>query len=181
MEKMFTQMLRQSLQDAHETFEKTMDGVTTEVAHFQPPGKALPIGAAYAHTVVSEDILLQNWVRKEKSLLESGWETKMGLSEPHPAMDSNWETNYTAWVKNVTVDLDKLRAYGQAVYKQTDDFMATLNDQDLIDMKVDLSAMGEGEWPLGRFIIRYLLSHVDSLCGEISAVKGIQGLKGYPF
>jgi hypothetical protein len=52
---------------------------------------------------------------------------------------------------------------------------------DLVEMKVDLSSMGEKEWPLGRFIIRYLLSHIDSLCGEISAVKGIQNLKGYPF
>ena len=181
MNRTFTEMLQQSLKDAHETFEKTMEGVTQEVAHFQPPGKALPIGAAYAHTVVSEDILLQNWVRKEKSLLESGWETKIGLSEPHPVMDENWETNYTAWVKNVKVDLPKLREYGQAVYKQTDDFLTGLTDKDIVEMKVDLSSMGEKEWSLGRFIIRYLLSHIDSLCGEISAIKGVQGLKGYPF
>ncbi len=181
MEKTFAEMLRQSLQDAHQTLEETMQGVTTEVAHFQPQGKALPIGAAYTHVLVSEDILLQNWVRKEKSLLESGWNMKMGISEPHPAMDEQWGTNYPSWVKSVKVDLPKLKAYGQAVYKQTDEFMTSLTDKDLVEMKVDLSSWGQGEWPLARFVIRYLLSHIDSLCGEISAVKGLQGLKGYPF
>lgn len=181
MEKTIAEMLRQSLKDAHQTLEETMKDVTDEVAHFQPPGKALPIAAAYVHTIVSEDGMLNGWVRKMKPLADGEWATKNGLSIPHPAMDKDWEKNYTEWTKSVKVDLTKFKEYTQAVYKQSDDFLASLTDKDVINMKVDLSAWQMGEWPLARFIMRFLLSHVDSLTGEISTVKGLQGLKGYPF
>lgn len=176
----FSEMIRQSLKDAHETFEGTMQGVTEEVAHFQPQGKALPIGATYAHAIISEDIMLNVMVRKTPPLLDQ-WQEKLGLSAPHPAMDGDWEANFAQWVKEVKVDLPKLQEYAQVVYKQSDDFLADTNDSDLLDKKADLSMWGMDEWPLGRFVIRFLISHIDSLSGEISAIKGVQNLKGYPF
>ncbi len=177
----FAEYIRQSLKDAHETFEGTMKDVTSEVAHYQPGGKALSIAAAYVHTIVSEDVMLNGWVRKIQPLSEGEWADKMGLSAPHPAMDVDWEKNYTVWAKTVKVDLEKFKKYAEAVYKQSDDFLAGLTDKDMVEKKVDLSAWQMGEWPLARFVIRFLISHVDSLTGEISTVKGLQGLKGYPF
>ncbi len=181
MEKTFAEMIRQSLKDAHETLEGTMKDVTDTVAHYQPTGKALPIAAAYVHTIVSEDIMLNGWVRKIPPLADGEWSAKNGLSTPHPAMDQDWEKNYTEWTKTVKVDFAKFREYAAAVSKQTDDYLAGLTDADMVEKKVDLSAWQMGEWPLARFIIRFLISHVDSLTGEISTVKGLQGLKGYPF
>ena len=181
MKNTFAEMIRQSLKDTHETLESTMNGVTDEVAHWQPAGKALPIAAAYAHVIVSEDVMLSNWVKKTKSLVEGDWGSKLGLSAPHPAMDQNWEKNFAEWSKTVKVDLEKLKEYAQAVYKQSDEFLAGLSDKDMVNKKVDLSMWQMGEWPLARFVMRFLIGHVDSLTGEISAVKGLQGLKGYPF
>lgn len=181
MDKTFIELVRQLLKDAHETFEGTMQGVTEEVAHWQPEGKALPIGAAYAHAVIAEDMLLNGMIKKSPMLVEQGWGEKMGLSEPHPANDENWEAGFAAWTKSVKVELPKLQEYAQAVYKQTDDYLAGLTDKDLINQKVDLSGWGMGEWALGRFVHRLLIGHIDNLCGEISAIKGLQGLKGYPF
>lgn len=175
------ELFRQALKDAHDALEGTMQGVDDKVAHWQPKGKALPVGAAYTHVVISEDLMLNNMIRNAKPLLDQGWSKKLNISHPHPTMDMIWETNFAKWVKEVKIDLPKLQKYAQAVYKQTDDYLATLSDKDLLEKKVDLSQWGLGEWQLGRFIMRIFMGHIDNLMGEISAAKGLQGLKGYPF
>jgi hypothetical protein len=45
---------------------------------------------------------------------------------------------------------------------------------------VDLSAFGMGQQTVGYLLNRFLLGHIDNMCGEISCLKGIQGGKGYP-
>jgi hypothetical protein len=47
--------------------------------------------------------------------------------------------------------------------------------------EVDLSAMGMGVQTVGFVLDNALLGHAYCHCGEISAAKGIQGKKGYPF
>jgi hypothetical protein len=180
MEKTYATLLASSLKSAHETLEATMQGVDDTVAHWQPQGKALPIAPAYAHAVISEDIL-GSWMTKQKALVEGEWGAKLGLSSPHPAMDADWETNFIEWCKTVKMDLPKFHEYAKAVYKNTEDYVASLSDSDLIDKKVDLSIWSMGEWSVAKFVIDMLLMHAFSLTGEISSVKGLQGLKGYPF
>ena len=181
MEKSFVELVRQTLKDAHDSLEGTMNDVTEEAAHWQPQGKALPLAVAYGHVIVSEDMILNGWIRKSKLLIDQGWSDKMGLNLPHPAMDADWEKNFVEWSKKLKMDLKKFKEYAQAVYKQSDDYLAGLTDKDLFEQKIDLSVWGLGDWTLGRFILRFMISHVDNLTGEISAVKGLQGLKGYPF
>jgi len=181
METTFVELLRNCLKESHDTLEATMADVTEDVAHFAPGGKALPIAAAYAHILVSEDMLLSGMVTKKPALLDGEWKDKLGLSEPHPAMDNDWEKNFSAWSTTVKADMAQLKEYGQAVFKQTDDFLAPLKDADLIAMKADLSQWEMGEWDLAKFVIRMMIGHVDSVLGEISAVKGLQNMKGYPF
>lgn len=181
MEKNIVNLVRQTLKDAHQTLEDTMKDVTSEVAHWKPQGKALPISAAYAHVVASEDVLL-SWIDKNiKPLVEQGWDKKLGLNIPHPPMDMDWEKNYTKWTKDVKVDLPKFREYAKAVYEKTDTFLEKLTDKDILEEKVDLSAWGLGKWSIARFIMRFLTGHADNLTGEISAAKGLQNRKGYPF
>ncbi len=177
----FAGIIRQSLKDAYETLDGIMQGVTEEVAHWQPAGKALPIAALYTHILVSEDMMMSMFVTKEKTLLERGWQNKTGLNLPHPAMDADWEKNYVPWTKQVRIDLKKFKVYSDEVRKQTDTYLSKLTDNDMLEKKVDLSIWSLGEWPLARFIIRFLISHIDAVGGEISATKGLQGLKGYPF
>ncbi len=181
MSKVLAGIIHQCVKDAHETFEGIMNEVTDEVAHYKPQGRALPIGSSYVHVLVSEDILLNTWARKKKALIDSEWGEKLGISAPHPVMDENWEKNFAEWSKTVKIDLKKAKEYAQAVYAETDKFLESLSDKDLTKMKVDLTTWGLGEWPIMRFIIRILISHLDAVGGEMSAIKGLQGLKGYPF
>ena len=67
----------------------------------------------------------------------------------------------------------------KAVYKNSEDFCSSLSDSDLTNQKITMF-MNMGEWTVGKFIVLVLINHAANLTGEISAVKGLQGLKGYP-
>lgn len=181
MNNSFALELQSVIKSSYETLSGTMQGVTTEVAHFVPPGKALPIGSAFLHAVISEDILVNEWARKEKTLLQQGWDKKAGISEMHPKMDADWEKNFTIWSKTVQVDLSKSIDYATVVHNETINFIQSLSDTDLLEKKVDLSIWNLGEWSLFRFLAEMVAGHNNSISGEISAIKGVQGLKGYPF
>jgi hypothetical protein len=162
------------MRDAHELLESTVGELTPEQLRFAPPGRALPVGAAYAHVIFSEDILVQH-AKGEKPLFERGVQT--GASEPHPnfmAEGADWG-QYPGWTQRVRFDLGQLRAYAQQVYANTDAYIASLTEEDLDRPDNFL------QQTVAHFIARALIAHADNLTGEISAVKGVQGLQGYPF
>ncbi len=167
-------LLRSQYGAAHNVWlEGTMKGVTAEQAHWAPPGRALPIAAHYAHVVIGEDVLLASMVRKVTPLAMGAFAGKAGVSEPPPM--GPWDE----WGRRVQVDLDALRQYAQAVYAGTDEYLATLSDADL-SQEIDLSAVGFGMQPLGNFL-SIMCMNVIAHTGEISVIKGLQGLQGYPF
>ncbi|MDP3941665.1 MAG: hypothetical protein Q8Q49_05145 [bacterium] len=171
------QLLREQLKSAHDTQEATMADVTDATAHFTDTNKALPVGAAYAHSVIGEDAVVATMIRGDNKLLSSDI-PKTGLSEPMPSFD-NFD-KHDAWARSVKVDLPKLRAFAKAVYTSTDACLAALTESDL-EKEVDLSSMGMGKQNLAFIINNFLILHIANLTGEMSAAKGFQGLKGYPF
>jgi len=168
------ELLRGQFTGAHDVLERTMQDVTPEMAGWQPPGVANAIGAMYAHVATGEDALLNGLGRGAAPLLASTWAGKTGLSEL-PPMGGDWY----AWGQGVVIDLAGVRAYAQAVYAQTDEYLASLTDAD-VGKEVDLSAIGFGRQPL-VMLCSILISNVQWHTGEISCVKGLQGHKGYPF
>jgi hypothetical protein len=46
---------------------------------------------------------------------------------------------------------------------------------------MDMSFVGMGILPLATVFAVVVVGHLNNLTGEISAVKGMNGLKGYPF
>src|SRR6478735_3908946 len=106
------QLLREQFNSAHQTQEGTMADVLEKTAQFNKIGKAMPVGAAYAHSVLSEDVLLAMMMTHKKPL--SSDFKKIGLSEPMPSM-SEWK-KYEKWVRTVKIDLAKFRKFAQKVY-----------------------------------------------------------------
>lgn len=76
------------------------------------------------------------------------------------------------------LDIGQAREYAKAVYKATDDYLGTLSVEDLDD-EIDVPGIGKNSraYFLGIGALIHLANHV----GEISALKGVQGAKGYPF
>jgi hypothetical protein len=169
-------LFRQQLQDAHGFLEEIVKDVTAEQAHWAPPGIANPLGATYAHLVLGEDFIINGMLKGSAPLAATTWAGKVGLSEPPPSMEQSWDK----WGRQVRVDLAALREYAQAVYKASDEYLASLSG-DALNRPVDLSAVG-----LGRQTVAWVLSngasgHVWAHLGEVSCLKGLQGAKGYPF
>ena len=53
--------------------------------------------------------------------------------------------------------------------------------EDTLGRIVDMSFVGLGQLPLPIMFSIFVTGHLNNLCGEISALKGTVGLKGYPF
>ena len=173
-------LLRQQLRDTHGLLEETMADVSPEQTHWLPPGTANPLGATYAHAIITEDMFI-NGILKGTAPMSAlpEWAGQTGISEPMPRPGPEWE-NYGPWAHRVQVDLAALRQYAQAVYASSDQYLASLTPEDL-DRSID---MGQGEleqhtlaWVLSMFVI----VHAANICGEISCLKGLQGARGYPF
>jgi hypothetical protein len=167
-------LLRALYKTGHEVLEGTMADVTDEMLHWQPPGIANSIGTNYAHIVTGEDGMLNGMVRGGAPLMASSWAGKIGMSEPPPSGDE-----IHAWSKRAKIDLAALRAYAQAVYAETDAGLAALTDADL-NRPMDFSAMGFGQQPVS-WAYGIMLANLNWHTGEIAALKGVQGKKGYPF
>jgi hypothetical protein len=167
-----TASLREQVQLAHGFLESTIEGVTSEQAHWAPPGTANPIAATYVHAIASEDLAINMVLQGGAPLYATEWAEKTGISEVQPLTTFEW-------ARRVQVDLPTTRHYAQAVHAATDAYLATLTDEDLARV-LDLTSFGLGEMTIGVLLNRMVLGHIDNMCGEISVLKGLQGAKGYP-
>jgi len=156
----------------HELLESTMTDVENRHAEWAPPGKALPLGALYVHVVTSEDFFIQSLLNGGTPLWDSTWKGKMGLSEPRPPRGQPWEE----WGRRVRIEVSKLREYAKAVFAATDAHIDSLNETDL---SKEIEFFGR-KMSLAAFFLGVMCTHCANHTGEISTLKGLQGLKGYP-
>ncbi len=171
-------LLRDIVRDARSVLDGTMADVTPEQVHYIPAGIANPLGATYAHVVVSEDLTVQGMFKQVPPMFASSWAGNIGLSEPMPMPGPEW-SKYAGWTRSVKVDLPALRAYAQAVAAATDEWLAGLSESDL-DRPMDLSGFGLGQHTWGSAIPLLIANHLGTETGEIAVLKGLQGARGYP-
>jgi len=170
-------LLREQLRAAHEYLDATMADVTPEQLQWIPPGRATPLGANYLHLIQSEDQIIQIALQHKEALADNAWAGRIGASEPMPVPP--WEeAYYMAWSRRVRIDLPALLEYARAVYAASDEYIATLSPDDL-GAQVDLSSLGMSPVTLAWVLSRYVVGHADNICGEASALKGLQGARGY--
>ncbi len=181
------ELLREQLRGARETLEGTTKDLSAETAHWIPPGTALPIGAAYAHAVLSMDGVVNGMVRGTRPLYAAAFAGKTGASEPHPGSagegptdPEEWGRVFSGWCRRLKVDLPALHGYAAAVFEETDGWLAALADADL-EKTVDLAPIGLGPSRIAFVLSAVVIGHVYCHAGEIAALKGTLGLKGYPY
>jgi len=175
--KIAVKFILEDLRNAHKYLEQTMEGVDAKVAHHNPEGTANPISGIYAHLIFSEDFFLNFFLKKTQPLFETTWKDKTGISSLQP---TEWVTEYPKWLKEVKIEIPKVYDYTKAVFAETEKYIESLEDSDL-EKKIDMSMFGMGDREQGDMIHMMILGHIWSIMGEISVLKGIQGLKGYPF
>lgn len=162
------ELLRFMFGQAHQYLEGTMMGVTDEVAQFEA-GQASNILGQYAHIVTSEDWLINIKAGGSSPVM---MRTNPGFQAPPPP------TGWNVWAREQTIDRAALHAYAQEVYAATDAFLAAADDS-ILTNPVDMSEVGFGTVPT-MDVLNLALLNAGAHCGEISTLKGLQGLQGYP-
>ncbi len=158
--------LRAQLKGAHDWLEGTLVDVTDEVANTLSEGNVASIGANYAHVVTAEDYFVNGLLTGGMPIMMS---SSAGISVPPPF--GGW----AEWGRTVHVDIATQQAYAQQVYAATDAWLATKSDADLsVEAETPI-----GKMPLGAFIGLWILN-AHTHAGEISCLKGLRGMKGYP-
>ncbi|MEM7030218.1 MAG: DinB family protein [Chloroflexota bacterium] len=153
-------------------YEGTMADVTDELAQYDPPGLVSPIGAQAAHVVTGMDYFLVGLAAGKQPLMASSFAEKNGISELPPG-GGDWGD----WGTRVKVDLSAFDAYAKAVFAEVDTYLGSISDADLQEKK---EFGGAGEQTVG-WALDIIMLNTYSHVGEISAIKGMKGLKGYPF
>jgi uncharacterized damage-inducible protein DinB len=166
--------IKLAYEGSHNWYQGTIADVTAEAANHAPGGEAHPIGYVAAHILHCEDVMINSVIQGKASIWErDGWDKALGISSV--ALDQP-----TAAAQAYRCDPLKLNDYAQTVYSSTASYLDGLGADEL-DEEVDLSAAGMGKMELGRFLLTMLLGNNYAHTGEISALKGIMGKKGYPF
>jgi hypothetical protein len=167
------ELVQYSLASAFDILGQVTADLTQEQADWTPPGIANPIGALYWHTVSSVDEIVHGWCIGQTSLSQgAGWREKVLYASAPGAGEETVEQ-----MRAICVDLAVLHEYTQAVAKATQDWLATLAPEDL-GRRMDTPI---GELNLAQLLAIFVIWHINAHCGEISALKGCQGARGYPF
>jgi len=171
-----TTLLRGLMKTVHNVFEMTVNDVTANAANWLPSGVANPIGATYAHAVLSEYGMLHAIIIGDIEMPEPGWGLRIGLSEEPPVGDHGLE--WAGWARRVRVDLPPLREFAKTVYAATDAYLDAADDEEferLVDPRFT------DPMPVAAYVANVMAAHIANHTGEISALKGLLGAKGYPF
>jgi hypothetical protein len=155
------------INDAHRMGDIAMEGLTPEVAHFEAGGTTNNIAQLMTHLTTGEDNALARLKGSDPILQSQGWYGRTGIPEGPRAF----------WQKGWSLDLDAFSEYRELVKAAATDYFQNLDTSEL---------SREVEWfngprPASTIIQVIVLNHMLGHSGEISALKGVQGLKGLPF
>ena len=167
-------LIKQQLGITRMVFDGTIADVTDSQCAKVPAGVAHPIGATLAHSVMSEDFVVNMMVKGGQPLMMGAFAGKTGASELQPAPGGD----RFGWAQRVKVDLPALKEYAKAVFDATDEYVGSLSDEEL-DRKIDFPGMGPT--PISGVLTMITIVHPSNHIGEVSAMKGLDGAKGYPF
>ncbi len=145
--------------------------LTQEQTDWTPPGIVNSIGSIYWHVIAGVDQVVHGWGMGQETLLQKdGWQEKV-------IVEATGEQAHAAQMMDARVDLPAMHEYSRAVARAARDWLDSLSPDDL-ERQINTPV---GEMNLGQIIEVFVVWHVNAHCGEIAALKGCQGAKGYPF
>lgn len=164
-------LLNMLFSSAHEVLEGVMQGVDNTIANWVPEKVVATIGAQYVHVLTSEDAIVNAILKGGAPLMATSFAGKIGTATPPELF------TWGEWGRTSKVDVAQAKAYAQAVYASTAEYVASLNAEKLGEV-LDLTQAGFGKMPRAA-VLAIALQQRYVHGGEISALKGLQGLKGY--
>ena len=176
-----TELLREQLKMVHKNVEAIMANVTPEEAHWHPPGTLVnSLAGNYAHILVIEDLVINALLKGGTPLFNSSWSGKTGMSRlpPLPTPQTPGLPSWQDWSTQVHIDLNALGSYAQAVSTSSEQYLASLSDEQL-GQTFDLAVLGLGTQTVHWIVSNVVVAHAHAHRGEIACLKGLQGMRGY--
>lgn len=171
------ELIQYSLGFAFDLLEQLVTDLTQEQADWLPPGNANPISALYWHIISYVDTIVHDWGMGQAPLRQSaGWQEKVVIASP-PVDPEDPMGDLRAIRVGLRVDLPVLHDYARATAQALLDWVASLTPEDL-ERTLETPI---GKVNLGQMLEAFIIWHINVHCGEISGLKGCQGLKGYPW
>lgn len=159
-------LVKQQVATARREFTGVMQDVSQDMGNWQPPGLANSIVDLYFHTTLVADRAVNRITGQPVQFEKWSATLKIPLDFRHTPEAS----------RALRTDVATLKQYGDAVAASVDAMLALFKDADL-DRILDGP---RGPAPITNTLTYNLITHVAEHTGEISAIKGIQGAKGYP-
>jgi hypothetical protein len=156
-------MLRLQLEESFNWLEQVVADLTPEQYAWQPEGSANPISKLHAHTLSSADFWM-NLMGLQKPMLWMNVSQKFGLP-------SNW---IEIWGTDI-INLADMQEYSREL-REGGAAVEELEDSAL-ERQLVAPVFGKGD---AGMVMRRAATQLAIHTGEISAVKGLQGLKGLP-
>ena len=142
--------------------------LTPEVAHYEAGGTTNTIAQLLAHMTIGEDGAFNRVAKGGTRLVESkDWASETGIPLERGAV----------WTKDWRLNIDAFRDYREAVKASANEYLANLDAAEL-EREVEWFS---GPRPLHSLLQIIVINHSLGHAGEISTLKGLQGLKGLPF
>jgi uncharacterized damage-inducible protein DinB len=154
------ELLQYSLGFAFAILKQVTAELTQEQADWSPPGTASSITAIYWHTLTYVDYFVREYCIEGKRLPET--------VESRPDVLK---------MQAVEANVSELHQFASDVESTVQGWLSSLTPADLDRRRHTTAA----ELNVGQMMEIYIVWHINVHCGEISALKGCQGLKGYPF
>jgi hypothetical protein len=161
--------IRGQAESAIAMIEHSMQDLTDEVINYEAGGTSNTIAQLLAHMVTGQDLLIQDKIRGGGTTLhDSGWAAKTGVPSDRSLI---WQRE--AW----RMDLPGFNDYVGAVLSNSRVFIESLTPAHLEQQHAWIRGP---EQPVYRLMQTIFINHALGHSGEISTLKGIQGLKGLP-
>jgi hypothetical protein len=161
-------VLKTAIAASHEWYQGTVADLTPEQAGYLPEGVVHPISELVTHVLQTEDYVITQVLQGQPTLWErDGWGDRLSL--PFVVRHD------TETARSFKADVASLQPYAEAVYAQTDSYLNQLSETDL-DREFDF---GVRKMNLAQVLFIIMIGNTLAHTGEISALKGLQGAKGY--
>ncbi len=164
-------LLKSSFDLAQMLYTAVVKDLDEAAAAYSLPGGTVPTALAMlAHATYGLDLMSSGASGRPLVLESGGFAAATGITQPDARMSPEWLAT--------EFKLDGLRGYGAAIFAGLDEFLAGATPDDIERMVT--SPFG-GQVPAGEYLASIGVIHLIGHVGEISTLKGAQGLKGLPF
>jgi uncharacterized damage-inducible protein DinB len=160
-------LLREQAERADSLLTDVFAVATPEQAHWKLADSTTnTIAGDFLHIYYSEDTLVNKRFRSKATVFEAGgWAERLGYDPQSP------------WTAASPADLDAYHAYAREVRAATKTFLDELDSAEL-----EREVVGpRGPRSVASSLSLILIIHKANHTGEIAALLGCQGVKGFPF